>query len=192
MELRPRLAPALGRLLASVAQTVPGLGHVEPRRLLLMAGQARGGARASIRSLVTRAAVTRVVIDGQHRLYEINLRPLWFRASTLERRLEALLHELWHTHQRFDGRLDRRNLHPPGQRQRRSPEVAALLRTALDRLDPELLAPLGHHGEVLMPAWLQRPVLTGEAPPRARYSNKDIYLQPVTLITPAASRSVWW
>lgn len=189
---RPLLAPALDRLIGGIARGVPALSHVDWRRLLVVAGQARGIARASIRPLQGERCAAEVVIDGRRRLYEITLRPLWFRTATAERRLEALVHELWHLGSQTDGRLSASHRHRHDRASAQRAEIREMTRAALDALDPLLLAPLGHDGEVLVRAWLVRPLLTGEEPPKKKYTNKDMYLQPMRLITPSAVRSVWW
>lgn len=191
-DARPRLDLGLAALLQDITARLPRLTHVDPRRLLVVAGQARGAARASIRSLAFGPDTVRVTLGRQRKLYEITLRPLWFRQSTVERRLEALLHELWHIDAEAVGRLDAEHQHRPSHRRAQRAEIRGLLEQALTTVDPLRLAPLGHHGEVLMPAWLQRPVLTGEPQRRRRYDAEDVYLQVCEMLTARAHRTVWW
>lgn len=189
---RPLLAPALFRLCQQMIDAVPELSHIDARSLLLVSGQARGAARASIRSLVTSTAAARVTCNRQRKLYEINLRPLWFRAATLERRLQALLHEMWHIGQPADGKLAEERRHDPEKRPKQRQQIQTMCRSVLANLDPIFLGCLGHDGEVLMPAWINRPVLTGESVGKSVFSSKDLYLQVVRMITAQSGRTVWW
>ena len=187
-DLRPRLAPALETLIANICAQTDSLKHVDARRILVVSGQARGYARASIRGL--NGVVVRV--DGRRRHYELGLRPLWYRQSSLERRLESLVHELWHIAVEGHGQLDPDHRHLAASKKQDAREIKALLRHALKVLPARSLAALGHHGEVLMPTWLQRPVLVEARRSKKNYSDRDLFWQPVMMLTPASGRSVWW
>ena len=50
-------------------------------------------------------------VKGRRILYVITLRPLWFVASTPEKRIGTILHELYHASARFDGTLHRGRRH---------------------------------------------------------------------------------
>lgn len=189
-DLRPHLAPALRRLLGMLCLEIPLLRHVELDRVLIVAGQARGEARASIRSLVAPPVPCRVHLAGHQLLFEMTLRPLWFRGCGPGQRLITLVHELWHIDERDHGMLAPERRHRSGQDPARRGLVNQV-KKASRLLDPSLLAPLGHHGEVLMPSWLRRPVLTGEPVARRRFTMKDLYLQPVAMITGHRERSSW-
>lgn len=189
---RPCLGPALERLLAALCAQLPELAHVEPRAVLVVSAQARGAARGSIRSLVDGAQPVRVLLGRRRILYELSLRPPWFRDSGVEDRLRTLVHELWHIGPRGDGDLHPARRHTAARRETQRRQVARWTRQALRALDPLLLAPLGHDGEVLIPCWLTRPVRTGEREPRTRFGPRDLFLQPVRMLTPAPRRTVWW
>ncbi|MBN2358538.1 MAG: hypothetical protein JXR83_03735 [Deltaproteobacteria bacterium] len=180
---RPELAPALHRLCDELTRRLPALSSVDARRILIVTGQARGAARASIRSLCRPGLPLQVRLGRQSALYELTLRPLWFRQSTPERRLEALLHELWHIDPERPGSLAAQRRHralAPRQTRR---ALDRLFADARARLGPETAACLAIDGEVLMPAWLTRPVLTGEPQRRHSYGPRDLFLQPVMMIT---------
>ncbi|MFH1808888.1 MAG: hypothetical protein ABIJ09_09090 [Pseudomonadota bacterium] len=189
---RPQLGPALDKLLDSLSREIGALAHIDASTLLVVHGQARGPARASIRSLVEGVATARVVVRGQRRQFELTLRPPWFRHGGVEDRLRTLVHELWHIGARGTGALDPAHRHHDASHRAQAQQVARLCRQALRQLDPLLLAPLGHDGELLLPCWLERPVLTGEAVRRSRYGDRDLFLQPVRMITTRSARTVWW
>jgi len=183
VETRPTLAPALHRLCALLARQLPGLQSVDTSQIQIVAGQARGSARASIRSLCHPEVPLRVRLQHRHLLYELTLRPRWFRQSSPERRLESLVHELWHIDPDRIGGLAVAHQHLNIARRDVRREVDQLLAVAGTRIDPAAAACLAWHGEVLMPAWLTRPVLTGEPQRRRCYGQRDLFLQPVMMIT---------
>lgn len=185
---RPLLGPAIETLLSRICQQVEGLQHVDPRRVLVVSAQARGQAWASIRGLQG----VSVHVGGWRRDYELSLRPRWFRQATMERRLESLVHELWHIDPAGKGALDAGHRHRPEDKTAETRALQRLLRQALDIIEPRLLAALGHHGELLLPTWLQRPVLVELGRGKKTFSDKDLFLQPVMMLSPKTGRTVWW
>lgn len=159
-----------------MARKVPELSHIQPARILFVAGEARRGSRATIKPL----AKAKVSLKGKRALYCITLRPKFFRASTPEQRVETLLHELLHISAAFDGRLHlgRRHSALPGAKFRSL--LRPLVRRYLARADAHLLSGLGHNGEVIARQWLERP--TGKSS-RQPYSEKHLFLGPVQMIT---------
>ena len=160
-----------------MAKKVPELSHIQPARILFVAGEARRSSRATIRPL----GRSRVSLKGKRALYCVTLRPKFFRSSSPEQRVETLLHELLHISVEFDGQLhqERRHAALPGAKFRAL--LRPLLRRYLGAAEPELLSALAHHGEVLARQWLERP--TGR-PGRGRaYTEKDLFLGPVQMIT---------
>jgi predicted metallopeptidase len=159
-----------------MAKKVPELSHIQPARILFVAGEARRGSRATIKPL----ASAKVSLKGTRALYCITLRPKFFRASTPEQRVETLLHELLHISAAFDGRLHQGRRHSalPGTRFRSL--LRPLVRRYLADADPHLLSGLGHHGEVIARQWLERP--TGKSN-RNPYTEKHLFLGPVQMIT---------
>jgi len=173
---RPNATLLCRRIASDMARKVPELSHIQPARILFVAGEARRGSRATIKPL----AKAKVSLKGKRALYCITLRPKFFRASTPEQRVETLLHELLHISAAFDGRLHlgRRHSALPGAKFRSL--LRPLVRRYLARADAHLLSGLGHNGEVIARQWLERP--TGKSS-RQPYSEKHLFLGPVQMIT---------
>lgn len=162
---RWRAAPAFQALIADLAAAHPrALGHLEPRSILVIAGAARGEARASIRPLTFGGRPPqrvrgeyqkpRIEVGGHEILYELCLRPRYFLGSSRAERLLIFLHELWHISPRFDGTLAEERRHRiAGERE------AATIEGLAAAFEPQGLAAsvLTHQGELLIPAWLSRP-----------------------------------
>jgi predicted metallopeptidase len=185
------LGPALRRLILDAALKLPELSHVRASRILVVAGEARRSSRATIRPLASRLPKhsTRrrplVQFQGRRILYVITLRPAFFRRSSAHERVTTLLHELYHVSTRFDGTLHRGRRHAmlPGRRFQAS--LSPLVKRYLGAADPELLAPLDHHGEVLVRQWLEKPplsILPGSKV-RRRYDEAQLFLGPVMMIS---------
>lgn len=157
---------ALRRLLDTVITSAPThLGHVELERMVIVAGAARRATRASIRPLTfggrplrfSRGRYQKPEVRRGHEvaLYELCLRPHFFRSATPAERLEILVHELWHLHPSFDGRLDPKRRHPledPSGARRFLEEVMNASRVEA-RKEPVLSQP----GLWSVPMWLERP-----------------------------------
>src|SRR2546428_11726459 len=175
---RPNATLLCRRLAADMARKLSELSHIQPARILFVAGEARRGSRATIKPL----AGTRVSLKGKRALYCITLRPKFFRASTPEQRVETLLHELLHISSEFDGRLHpgRRHSVLPGGKFRSL--LRPLVRRYLTQADAELLSALAHHGDVVARQWLERP--TGESSPRQADTEKHLFLRPGQMVTP--------
>ncbi len=196
--LRPNMTLAVKKLIRDVARRVPELAHVRASRVLVLAGEARGTSRASIRPGnvgPARGGKRRrfIRVRGRRMLYVITLRPLWFAASTPEERVATILHELYHVSTRFDGTLQRDRRHERLPRASYDRKVRALLGSYLSRAPDEILAPFAREGEVKVRMWLRLPraaeagrrsaldvdehlfhgfmPLRGKAPPRARRSR---------------------
>jgi len=156
---RPNMTLAVKRLIRDLAQRLPELAHVRASRVLVVAGEARGSSRATIRpGRVVGARRGRFMrVRGRRILYVITLRPLWFAASTPEDRIATILHELYHASTHFDGSLHAGRRHsrlPRGAYDRR---VKLLLGRYLARAPAELLAPFAGEGEVRVRMWLRGP-----------------------------------
>src|SRR3989440_6263442 len=169
---RPNATLLCRRLAADMARKLSELSHIQPARILFVAGEARRGSRATIKPL----ASTRVLLKGKRALYCITLRPKFFRASTPEQRVETLLHELLHISNEFDGRLhpDRRHSLLPGRKFRAL--LRPLVKRYLAQADGELISALAHHGDVVARQWLQRP--KGKASRKQADSGKHLFLRP--------------
>lgn len=184
-----QLAPLLDRLCWQLIERLPALHGLDAHKILIVAGQARGTARASIRSLTAIDQPLSVRVAGQRKLFELCLRPLWFRQSTPDRRLESLVHELWHIDPGAPDRLAGSRQHAAISRSQVAAAVSRLSHDAAALLDPATLAGLAFDGLVLLPAWLTRPLLTGEPQQRRRFGDRDLYLQQLAMITPLPVRT---
>ena len=162
MALRPNMTLAVKRLIRDVARRVPELGHVRASRVLVVAGEARGTSRATIRPGnvgPARGGVRRrfIRVRGRRMLYVMTLRPLWFAASTPEERVATILHELYHVSTRFDGTLHPGRRHGKLPRSRYDRKVHGLLGRYLARAPDGVVAPFAREGEVKVRMWLRLP-----------------------------------
>ena len=173
---RPNATLLCRRIASDMAKKVPELSHIQPGRILFVAGEARRGSRATIKPL----AGARVSLKGRRALYCITLRPKFFRASTPEQRVETLLHELLHISSAFDGRLHQGRRHSTLPGAKFQSLLRPLVRRYLAEADPHLLSGLGHHGEMIARQWLERP--TGRST-RQRYTEKHLFFGLVQMIT---------
>jgi len=175
-----------------LAVRLPEFAHLVPAKVLVVAGEARRGSRGSVKPLAFARGKSRdrsgarkpvVRVDGRRMLYCVTLRPLFFRDSRPEQRLETLLHELYHVSPAFDGTLDpvRRHARMGGAFSRRFRPV---VRRYLRQCPPEVLAPFRHHGPVRILAWLERPPAT-HARGRSRrvYTEEQLYTATVQMLT---------
>ncbi len=194
---------AVKRLIRDMVARLPELGHVKPARILVVAGEARRASRATIRPAhfgETRARGGRgglrkplIRIGGRKILYVITLRPLWFRASTPEQRITTVLHELWHTSERFDGTLHRGRVHSRLPRARYERRIRVLRDRYLALAPPGILAPFTYSGVALARMWLERPsgfYRVGEYGGRRTYTEKQLFLGLVRMKTPVPGRSL--
>ena len=171
---------------ALVAANPTTLGHVDPQRVLLVAGAARRESRASIRPLTFGGAPPRreqggwlkpaITVRGVAPLYEICLRPRFFLEATPEARLLTLAHELWHIDPAFDGTLAEDRRHEVCSPARIEREVRAMVAALAprQRLEETVLA---HRGELRLSAWLARPPsrIPAGLTTRVDYDERDLY-----------------
>ena len=186
---RPQLGPVIRRLIRDAARKLPELVHVRASRILVVAGEARRASRATIRPLGTklrkvRGRRPRVMLHGRRMLYVITLRPMFFRRSTAEARVETLLHELFHISGRFDGTLHRGRRHSLLPGKRFNALLGPLVERYLASIDPEILESLGRSGEVLVRQWLEKPTIRVSPRSRARllYTEEQLFLGPVRMM----------
>ena len=93
----------------------------------------------------------------------------------------TLLHELLHISKPFDGTLDPERRHSKVPPARFEALLRPLVKRYLQEGDAALLGALAHHGEVLARQWLERP--TGRGNGKQTYTEKDLFLGPVQMIT---------
>jgi len=170
----------------------PEYRHIQPGRVLVVAGEARRASRGTVKPLTFARGASRdgsgrrkpvVRVNGKRMLYCITLRPLFFRSARPDQRVETLLHELFHVSPAFDGTLDPMRRHARlGDSFRRRFQPA--LRRYLKECPPEILAPFAHHGEVRILAWLERPPAQHvRSRSRPRYTEEHLYTATVELVT---------
>ena len=188
---------AIRALMRDLASRSPEFAHLVPAKVLVVAGEARRASRGSVKPLAfargkskdasgARKPVVRV--DGRRMLYCVTLRPLFFRDSRPEQRIETLLHELYHVSPAFDGTLDPARRHARlGRKFSRS--FRPLLRRYLRNCPPEVLAPFAHHGPVRILAWVERPPAThARGHSRRLYTEEQLYTVTVHMLTRARHR----
>lgn len=183
---RPDFTQAVRALIAHVAVTHAHFDHLDERRILVVAGEARRASRGTVKPL-TFAGKKRtdslgrkkplVKMHGRQMLYCITLRPLFFRRSTPRQRIATVLHELFHISKAFDGTLDNgRRHHEAGEGFEK--EFAPIEKACWRSLPPELVAPFAYDGEVRVLQWLEKPQswLPGErASQRSLYTEKHLF-----------------
>jgi predicted metallopeptidase len=185
---------AIQDLLTDVSVRMREFSHIQPARILVVAGEARRASRGSVKPLAFVGGKSRdatglrkpvVKVHGRRMLYCITLRPLFFRASTPEARVETLLHELFHVSATFDGTLDPSRRHACiGAAFRNS--FRPLVRRYLRRCPVEVLAPFAHRGPVRVLQWLERPPAFHVPRPsknRRRYTEDQLFMTTLELRT---------
>src|SRR4051812_38056239 len=92
---RPDFCEAASLLMHDIAGRLEGFAHLQPDRILVVAGEARRASRASVKPLTFAGGKSRdrlgrqkpvVRLKGKRMLYCITLRPLFFRDSTARER----------------------------------------------------------------------------------------------------------
>ena len=165
-----------------IRSSMPEFRHIEPKQVLVVAGEARRASRGTVKPLAFRDGKRRdglgrrkplVKVDGVRVLYCITLRPLFFRQSSPRARVSTVLHELFHISPKFDGTLDSRRRHA-----RLGDKFEARFKPLEKRLWRSLPFSLrlafSHDGEVRVSQWLERPTswLPGD-----RGSGRGVYTE---------------
>jgi len=184
------------------SRKIPEFSAIDASRILVVAGEARRASRATVRPLCFADSRDRISLDGKRAkpviqiggktmLYVVALRPRFFLRSTAEKRVETILHELWHMAGEFDGTLHRERRHSvlPGQlfKDRFQP----LVDRYLPQVPPSILDAMGYNGEVLMRQWLERPaphfslhpVKMGKPARRPVFTEAHLFYGPVKMVT---------
>ena len=193
---RPNLNQAITSLIRDIARSMPEFSHIRASRILVVAGEARRASRGTVKPLAfpggkatDRATGRRkpiVRVGGKRMLYSITLRPLFFRDSTPQDRVETILHELFHISPAFDGTLDRQRRHA---RMGRDFErvLRPLVRRYMKQCPKEILDALSYNGEVMILQWLERPTATfipELTRMRRTYTDEHLFLGPVEMLSP--------
>lgn len=194
MASRPDFNRAVRRLLWHVARSMPEFAHLEPSRILVVAGEARRASHATVKPLAFSEGnridpIGRkkplVKVNGKRMLYCVTLRPLFFRNSGAHERVATVLHELFHISTRFDGTLDSTRRHAT-MGARFNLRFRPLEHRLWHGLPPSVLAPFAHDGEVRVLQWLERPSawLPGErASARRTYTEAHLFTGVVRMKT---------
>ncbi len=159
---RVQMTLAVKRLIRDVALRVPELSHVRAASVLVVAGEARGVSRATIRPGNVGPARGEgprrfIRVGGRRMLYVMTLRPLWFAASVPEERIGTVFHELYHASASFDGKLHRGRRHAVLPRPAFDREVHELLERYLACAPAEVVEPFGREGIAEVLLWLRLP-----------------------------------
>jgi len=105
---RPNITRAVRTVINDAAARLPEFAHLKASRILVVAGEARRASWATIRPLgpIDRPSGKPVVrVKGRQMLYVVTLRPRFFRVADPAKRVETILHEVFHISKRFDGTL---------------------------------------------------------------------------------------
>jgi hypothetical protein len=196
---RPNFNLAVRALVRDIAASMEEFAHVRAGRILVVAGEARRASRGTVKPLCFRGGKSVdpngrrkpiVRVKGRRMLYCITLRPLFFRLSTPQARIETLMHELFHVSRRFDGTLHAGRRHAAlGKDFAR--RLRPLVHRYLARCPPALQAPFAYHGEVRVLQWLERPgpaYVPGTTRVRRVYSEDQLFYGVVRMVTPRKRR----
>ncbi len=198
----PNVTLTVRRIIRDASRRLPEFSHIRAGHILVLAGEARRRSRATIRPLHyatthERRSSTglrlkpRVLFRGRRILYVITLRPMFFRASTPEERVQTILHELFHISKRFDGTLHAERRHERAQ-ERFHRRLVPLVRSYMEEIPQEYLDILSHNGVALARQWLEKPTPSyraGTSKGKRRYMGRRLYderhtfLGPVMMIT---------
>ena len=160
--------------------------HLEPSRILVVAGEARRASHATVKPLAFSKGnridtlgrkKPLVKVEGKRMLYCITLRPLFFRRGTARERVATVLHELFHISTAFDGTLDSMRRHST-MGNRFHQKFRPLESQLWNGLPADLVAPFAYDGEVRVLQWLERPSawLPGErASARRTYTEAHLF-----------------
>jgi hypothetical protein len=175
---------------------MPEFGHVRPGRILVIAGEARRASRGTVKPLCFRGGKSTdrtgrrkpiIRIRGKRMLYAITLRPLFFRGSSPQARVETVIHELFHMSRRFDGTLHAGRRHSVLGKDF-SRKLRPLVRRYLKACPPELLSELALTGEVRVLQWLERPGPAWRPGTHKRvrrvYTEDQLYYGIARMVTP--------
>ncbi|HEY3444996.1 MAG TPA: putative metallopeptidase [Myxococcales bacterium] len=185
---RPNITRAVRAVIQDVAKRLPEYSHVKASRILVVGGEARRASWGTIRPLgpLDRPSGKPVVrVKGRQMLYVVTLRPRWFRVATFEKRVETILHELFHISKRFDGTLHSGRRHTT-LRADFDKRLGPLVKRYLAAMPAELRQTLSWHGTAVARQWLEKPgpsVKRGRPAGRKVYTEKHLFLGPVQMIS---------
>jgi predicted metallopeptidase len=178
-----------------VAEKLPEFSHIKASRILVVAGEARRSSWATIRALgcSSNSGERPIVrIKSRQMLYVITLRPRFFRVATPRKRIETILHELFHISERFDGTLHRSRRHSCSKDEFFG-RLDPLVKRYLTLISPKISQAFSVHGLVAVRQWLEKPALSNGNRARSRriYTEKQLFVGPVQMVTRPAARSIF-
>ena len=188
---RPNITRAVRAVIQDASRKLPEFAHLKASRIRVVAGEARRASWGTIRPLgpIERPAGKPVVrVKGRQMLYVVTLRPRWFRVASFDKRVETILHEVFHISKRFDGTLHSGRRHST-LRADFDRRLRPLVKRYLAAIPPELRQALSWHGTALARQWLEKPgpsVKRGRPAGRRVYSEKHLFLGPVQMISRTA------
>lgn len=188
-EGRPDFTAAVERLLHDLCHRHPRLSALETAvpTVLVVAQGAWGTTAASIRALSPSAQG--VSVQGLDRHLELCLRPPFFHRGEVRSRLQVLVHELLHIDASHPRQLDEHMRHAHTSQADVNAEAAAIVDDVIENMEPTLLAPLGHDGEVRVRSWLHRPIAETH---ERRFNDDDVIDAIIRLRTAPSFRTGWW
>lgn len=193
---RPNFSRAVRLLIRDVARHLPEFAHVRAESVLVVAGEARRASRATIRPTRFADTATLRSKDGRHRkprlsfrgrkiLYVLTLRPLFFRTGGAEKRIETIIHELFHTSTRFDGTLAEERRHAVMGAEEFEAALRPLVRRFIAACPQEHIDRFAFDGEVRVRQWLEKPprLMRIATAQRRHYDERHTFLGPVRMFT---------
>lgn len=195
---RPNFSRAVRLLIRDIAKNVPAFAKVKAENVLVVAGEARRASRATIRptrfqenaSLLSpdgKQRKPRIAFRGRKILYVLTLRPLFFRTGGAEKRIETILHELFHLSPKFDGTLASERRHSAMDAAAFEAALRPIVKRYLAACSQEHVERFSFNGEVRVRQWLEKPprVLRVGSRQRRLYDERQTFLAPVRMFTRA-------
>lgn len=193
---RPNFSRAVRLLIRDIAKQMPEFSKVRAENVLVVAGEARRASRATIRPTRFQETGTLRSSDGKLRkprlsfrgkkiLYVLTLRPLFFRTGAAEKRIETVLHELFHLSPAFDGTLAADRRHAAMDAEAFEAALRPIVKRYLAACAQEHIDRFSFNGEVRVRQWLEKPprALRVESRQRRLYDERQTFLAPVQMIT---------
>lgn len=193
---RPNFSRAVRLLIRDISKNVPEFAQVRAEAVLVVGGEARRASRATIRPTRFQDTGTARSADGRHRKptvsfrgrkirYVLTLRPLFFRTGGAEKRIETILHELFHLSPEFDGTLDPNRRHSVLNAEAFEAALRPIVKRYLAVCPQEHIDRFSFNGEVRVRQWLEKPPRMIRIGSRQRklYDERQTFLAPVRMFT---------
>lgn len=193
---RPNFSRAVRLLIRDISRRVPEFAKVRSDSVLVVAGEARRASRATIRPTRFQDTATlrskdghlrkpRLTFRGRKILYVLTLRPLFFRTGGADKRIETILHELFHLSPAFNGTLAMERRHSVMDAAAFEEALRPIVKRYLAVCPQEHLDRFSFNGEVRVRHWLEKPprALRIESRQRRHYDERHTFLAPVRMVT---------